>query len=230
MNKNKIIAVLVVLVVIMGIGLYKSGSGKVMDKAADTKLTPEVASVAKVNGVALSQAIFETQLAAAVASYKGQGINVEDPAKLGQIKTQVLNNLINNELVAQGASKSGVAVTGAEVEKQFQDLVAQTGGIDKFKVQLAAAKLTEDQLRGNIARQLVIQKYLQGNINTKSITVSDAEIAKFYADNSKGQKNVPALKTISPQIKQQLLLDKQQSLVNAFVTSLREGAKIETSI
>lgn len=230
MNKERsIIAILVVMLVALG-GVFLARTTNKTDVTKVDVTAPVVASVATVNGVAIPKTVFEAQLASAITTLKSQGVDVADPAKLSQLKTQVLGDLINNELVAQGITKAGVATSPADIEKQFQAILTQVGGADKLKTQLTAANLTEEQLRANITRQLTVQAYLLQNINTKSITVSDAEIAKVYADGIKGQKNVPKLKEVSAQIKQQLTTSKEQALVATFLTSLRQQAKITTSI
>ena len=229
MNKDKVIGALIVLVILMGVALYGSSMNVKTAKVEDAKSAPDVASVATVNGMAIPAAAFESQLAKAIATASSRGVDVQNADKLSQIKTQVLNSFISNELVTQGAKKSGLVITPDEVEKQLQTIVTQAGGADKFAAQLAASNLTEAQLRDNISKQLMVQKYLQQNVDVGSVSVSDAEIAKFYADNSKGQKNVPSLKTVSAQIKQQIMLDKEQALIAAFVDMLRSKAQITTS-
>ncbi len=230
MNKEKIISI-AVLVLIVGAVAGFAMFGKKADKAqiGDTATTTAEA-VATVNGVAIPQSDFDNQFAAAITSYKSQGIDTTSATTTAQIKSQVLDNLIANELVTQATLKAGVKAADADVQKQYDALIAQAGGADKFQTQLTGANMTEAQLRANIAKQLAIQTFLLQNINVASTTVTDAEIKKFYDDNSKGQTNVPKLKDVSEQIKQQLLITKQQALVNNFVAQLRATAVITTNL
>ncbi len=146
------------------------------------------------------------------------------------IKNQVLNDLIGNELLTQGAKAAGASTTQAEVDAQVSALVTQVGGQDKFKEELTKAALTEAQLRENISKQLTIQKYLLNNIDANSAVATDAEITEFYNTNVKGQTGAPALKDIKEQIKQQIINTKQQTLIVNFVAQLRAKAQVETSI
>lgn len=231
MDKNKIVSMVVVVVVVLAAVAYFMFGNKVNPIANNTNNT----SVATVNGVAIPKATYDTQLASAISSYKAQGVDVADVTKLAQIKTQVLDNLINNELVAQGIKSAGITVTPAEIDAQVQTIIQQAGGATQYQAELKTANLTEAQLRDNISNQLAIQKYLAANVNTASITVSDAEISQFYTDYSKAQIaasstiKVPALKDLSAQIKQQLTSNKQQVLINDFLASLRSKAQIATS-
>ena len=239
--KKRFITAAVLLLVVLAIGGYFVFGGSKISSiinniATNNKVSTTTASVAIVNGTAISRAAYDTQLASTIASYKSQGVDVAaDATKLSQVKTQVLDDLVNNELLTQGAQSAGIKITPEEVEKQFQAILTQAGGAEGLKTALAQNNLTEAQLRENISQQLTIQTYLSANIDTKSITVSDAEIAQFYADYSKAQTvasstvKVLALKDLSAQIKQQLISNKQQTLINNFVTSLRAKAKIETT-
>lgn len=225
-KKNKIVSIVVLVLAVLLIGSYfVFGKNKTNTPVVDK------ASVATVNGVAISKTSYDTQLASAIDTYKTQGIDVTDATKLSQIKTEVLDNLVGNELLTEEIAASGIKVTPEEVEKQFQDILNQTGGADAFKAELQKNNITEAQLRDNISKQLAIQAYLSKNIDVSSITVSDAEIAQFYADYSKAQKDsgqvVPALKDLSAQIKQQITSNKRQDLITTFVASLRAKAKVE---
>lgn len=229
-KKNKIVSIVVLVLAVLLIGSYFVFGKNKTNTPVDNK-----ASVAMVNGAAISKTSYDTQLASAIDAYRTQGIDVTDATKLSQIKTEVLDNLIGNELLTQGIAASGIKATPEEIEKQFQDILTQTGGADAFKAELVKNNLTEAQLRENISKQLAIQTYLSQNIDEKSITVSDAEIAQFYADYSKSQKDsgqatVPALKDLSDQIKQQLISDKRQTLITTFVASLRAKAKVDITI
>lgn len=240
-GKKRLITAAVLVVVVLAVGSYfvfgGNKIGSIINNVATNNKASTTASIATVNGTAIPKAAYDTGLASAIASYKSQGVDVAaDATKLSQVKTQVLDDLIGNELLIQGAVSSGIKTTPAEVEKQFQTILTQAGGSEGLKTALAQNNLTEAQLRENISKQLTIQAYLLANIDTKSITVSDAEIAQFYADYSKAQTTasstvkVPALKDLSGPIKQQLISDKQQTLITNFVASLRAKAKIETAI
>lgn len=229
--KNKIIPIVALVLVVLAIaGYFVFGKNKIQSPANNN-----VESVATVNGVPITKTAYDTQLASSIASYQSQGVDVADATKLSQIKTEVLDNLIGDELLKQGAMVAGINVTTEEVEKQFQAILTQAGGADALKAELVKNNLTEAQLRENIVLQLEIQAYLLQNIDIASITASDAEIAQFYTDYSKAQiasdpkATVPALKDLSAQIKQQIISNKQQTLVVNFVASLRAKATVVTT-
>ncbi len=226
MDKKKIIGGVLALAIV-AFGGYKF-LGK--DSSAVEQVVATTESVAKVNGSEITKEAFDSQLAASITALKGQGVDVTASTTAEAIKTQVLNDLINNELVNQGVKAAGIIATAEEVNTQFQAVLTQIGGADKLVEELKKAGLTEAKLKENIGKQIAAQKYLLANIDTSKAVVTDEEVKKFYDDNSKGQTNVPAFKDIKDQIKQQLTLQKQQTLAQAFVQSLREKAQIETTL
>ncbi len=223
-NKEKLVSVAVLVLVAGAVtALAYFGYNKTNSPVA-------VEGVAKVNGETITKSVFDAQLASAILSLKTQGVDTESADSLAKIRTQVMEDLINNELVLQGVAKAGITISAEEVEKQFQILVAQAGGADKLKEQLTAANLTEEQFRANISKQLSIQAYLLRNIDIASATATDAEAQQFYDTNVKGQTGAPAYKDIVEQIKQQIIGSKQQLLVNTFIASLRAAAEVETNL
>lgn len=221
MNKEKIISVGVVVLVLGAIATFAFlGAGK---------MNSGEPSVAKVNGVEITKAQYDEQLALVITSYKNQGIDTENAENKAQIEEQVLNDLINNELVNQGIVKAGITITDEQVQAQYDLLVTQAGGVEQFNQQLTLSNLTEAQLRENIKKQLGIQAYLAANIDVSTATATDEEAQIFYDTNVKGQENAPAFKDIVEQIKQQIIAQKQQTLINSFITNLRGSAEIETT-
>lgn len=219
-----IVGLVLVVGAVVGYSIFDLG------KSAPVANEVKVESVATVNGVAIPKDQYETQLSNVLASLKTQGVDVSTEAKVAEVRTQVLNDFINNELVAQGVAKAGIKATDADVETQFQAILTQAGGAEGLKAELTKSNITEAQLRENIAKQLAVQTYLMQNINTSTVTASEAEISQFYKDYSKDKKDVPPLKELSEQIKQQILLNKQQALVATFVAGLRTSATIETTL
>ena len=221
-SSNKVIITIVVLIVLAVLGYF-----------AFVRSGTAVPSVATVNGVVISKTTFDAQLASTIASYTTQGLDATSTAALAQIKTQVLNNLVATELLNQGAKAAGITASSTEVDAQYQALLTQAGGADQLKTQLTQNKMTDAQLRANIAQQLTIQAYLLQNIDVNSITASDAEVSAFYAQYSAAQKaagqTVPTLASLSAQIKQQIISNKEQTLIANFIAGLQAKATIATS-
>lgn len=196
---------------------------------ADKKdVVDAMANVATVNGVPITADLFNNQLNLTVSSYKSQGIDVADEQIVSQIKTEVLDGLIANELLIQGAMTDGAKANPEDVEKQFQSIVTNSGGLEALQANLQKNNLTEAMLKEDIAKQLAVQAYIMKNVDLVSITVSEKEISDFYDAYLKTQKDeVPPLRELSAEIKQQITMNKQQSRVIDFIKVLRGKADVE---
>ncbi|MEI6304822.1 MAG: SurA N-terminal domain-containing protein [Candidatus Taylorbacteria bacterium] len=238
-KSSLVVTLLIILIVaVLAVGGYLIFGSNIKglsmgDKTATSTLftSGTTANVATVNGVAITKAIYDSAFTSTIASYQAQGIQATSSDDLAKVRTQVLDGLIGNELLTQALTASKMAVTPAEVETEYQALVTQSGGVEGFKAALTKNNLTDAQLRINIEKQILTRKFLLSNIDTKSTTVTDAEIAKFYAEYSasqkaSGNKSVPAMKDLSAQIKQQLTGDKEQALINKFIATLRASADV----
>jgi peptidyl-prolyl cis-trans isomerase SurA len=96
-------------------------------------------------------------------------------------KLDVLNSLINAELLLQRAEKLGLMAVDADVDAELNKMKAPYTK-EQFESQLAARKMTLDDLRSQIRRQLTIDKLINKEI-TSHITVTDADVANFYNAN-----------------------------------------------
>jgi peptidyl-prolyl cis-trans isomerase SurA len=221
-----LISVVVVLIIAVGVYFIVTSNG---DDNLEVEPATLEGNVALVNGVAISQETFDAQLATSIATFTSQGIDVEDPVNLLQIKNQVLDNLINNEVLNQAVLTSDIEITPEEVDAEIANLLSQAGSQEALDAQLATAGLTEEGLRSDIIRQLATQRYLAQNVDVNSVTVSDEEVQKFYDDSKVAQPDLPPLDEVRDQAVQQLTVNKQQALVNDFIVSLRAEAEIETA-
>lgn len=241
MDTKKVVGGVLALAIVAFGGYMVLGKKNSAETAQPVATTVE--SVAKVNGVDITKTEYDNQLAASITALKNQGIDVSASTTVQAIRTQVLTDLINNELVNQGVRAAGISATQQEVDAQLQALVSQLGGAEKLAEQLKQANLTEAKLKENIAKQIAAQKFLLANIDASSTAVTDAEIKKFYDDAVKAQTEankklpkdqkpqpIPSLKDVKAQIQQQLVLQKQQAQAAAFIQALRGKAKIETTL
>ena len=96
-------------------------------------------------------------------------------------KLDVLTSLINSELLMQRAEKLGLSAVDADVETEFNKMKAPYTK-EEFERQLAARKMTVDDLRSQLRRQLTIDKLINKEI-TSHITITDADVASFYNAN-----------------------------------------------
>jgi peptidyl-prolyl cis-trans isomerase SurA len=96
-------------------------------------------------------------------------------------KLELLRNMIDNEIMVQRAEKMGLTAVDSDVEAKFNELKAPYTK-EEFEKQLQNRKMTVEDLKAQIRRELSIQKLFNKEI-TSHITITDADVANFYNNN-----------------------------------------------
>ena len=136
---------------------------------------PNVA--ATVNGRAITYAELDKQ-------YQVRFNSPTDQPSEDQIliqKLEVLRGLIDNEILLQRAEKLGLMATDSDVEAKFNELKTPYTQ-EEFQRQLTARKMTVDDLKAQLRRELSIQKLLNKEL-TSQINITDKDVSDFYAAN-----------------------------------------------
>lgn len=108
----------------------------------------------------------------------------ENPANGDQVmiqKLEVLRTLIDNEVMLQRAEKLGLMAVDADVDGKFNELKAPYTE-EEFKAQLDQRKMSVDDLKAQLRRDLSVQKLFNKEI-TSMISITDKDIADFYNAN-----------------------------------------------
>jgi len=93
-------------------------------------------------------------------------------------KLEVLRSLVDNEIMLQRAEKLGLMATDSDVEAKLTELKAPFTQ-EEFLKQLTARKMTMDDLKAQLKRDLSIQKLFNKEI-TSHIAISDKDVSDFY--------------------------------------------------
>ena len=96
-------------------------------------------------------------------------------------KLEILRTLIDNEIMLQRAEKLGLMAVDADVETKFSELRALSTQ-EEFQKRLAERKMTVEELRTQLRRDLSIQKLFNKEI-TSHISISDKDVADYYKAN-----------------------------------------------
>jgi peptidyl-prolyl cis-trans isomerase SurA len=99
-------------------------------------------------------------------------------------KLELLRSLIDDEIMLQRAEKQGLLAGDADVEANLTELKAPYTK-EQFEQQLRSSKMTLDDLKSKIRHKLSIQKLINKEI-TSHITITDADVSKFYNANKAG--------------------------------------------
>lgn len=210
-----------------------NATGNESTSTADTIDTNYPDVVATVNGEDITGDELAANVQQTAQTAKQQGLDPTKAEVRQQIETQALTSLINTKLLAQAAAKADITASDEEIDAQLTQLTNQLGGEDKLQEQLDNAGITKEQLRTDISQQIVLNAYVEQNTDVSNIEVTDQEITDFYnsvTESADASSSVPTLEDVKPQIKQQLLSQKQQAAVNELIQKLRADADIQTMI
>jgi peptidyl-prolyl cis-trans isomerase SurA len=145
---------------------------------AGCKKSPGATVAATVNGRPITYADLDKQYYAAQLS-QSEVNEAEDLLTIQ--KLQVLRTLVDNELMLQRAEKLGLMAQDADVEAKFSELKAPYTQ-EEFQKQLADRKMTAEELKAQLRRDLSVQRLFNKEI-TSHISITDKDIADFYNSN-----------------------------------------------
>src|SRR5271155_904776 len=132
---------------------------------------------ATVNGRIITYADLDKQ-------YQAQFMSSAEKPSTDQMeiqKLEVLRTLVDNEIMLQRAEKLGLMATDADVESRFAELKAPYTQ-EEFQKQLDARKMTVDEMKAQLKRDLSITKLFNKEI-TSHISISDRDVTDFYNAN-----------------------------------------------
>ena len=145
---------------------------------AACKKSPPANVAATVNNRVITYADLDKQYAAAQLP-PPEGEEVADSIAVARL--EVLRTLIDNEVMLQRAEKLGLMAQEADVEAKFNELKALSTE-EEFKKQLASKKLTAEELKAQVRRDLSVQRLFNKEI-TSHITITDKDVTDFYNAN-----------------------------------------------
>ncbi len=155
--------------------------------SAEEKKTPE-AKVAVVNGSVISQDNFNRELNIVQQRLTSMGKTLND-SQLQELKTEVLERLINLELLYQESQSNGIKVEEAAINEQLNALRKKFPNEDEFKKALQKMNFSETYLTSQIRRDLAIKQFIDTQFAEK-VMISDEE-AKSYYDSHPDAFNKP---------------------------------------
>lgn len=199
-----------------------------------TKNPFESNAAARVNGVTIATEEYEHSLENVTQTLQLQGIDTTDETIQEQMKSEALNRVINTQLLLQAATAGGYTADEAAINEQFSLLEEQFGGADGLAEQLTTLEIDETMLREDIAEQIIVTQYLEGETTIEEITVTDEEVQEFYnslvAQAGDNTESLPALEDVRPQIETELISQKQQQMLADILANLRAQADVEILI
>ena len=153
-------------------------------------------AIATVGGVPITQAQFDQYINQAKAS-AGQNGQPAFPSPgtttYNRYAAEIVNYLVEQQVVLNGAAKQKISVSDADVQTQLQQIAAQYGGTQKMYAAAQKAGMNADQLKTYVKNSLLGQKLYQKVIGTSTPTA--AQMQAYYKAN-KAQFDQAATRTV----------------------------------
>ena len=198
--------------------------GKPRESVEDPKKT----IVAKVNGVPISVDELVREMNTIAPQYVKPGQKTDPPTD-EKIRKEALDRLIYRELAVQEAKRQGMKAPAGAVAAEMKRLKAEMKTEDAFRQRLVKSGITEEELKGRIGRNLLVEMITEKEIFGK-VTVDLDEARKVYAKKKKsylGPSGPLSFEEARPLIEMELKTAAVQKREDEWVGELKKAARIE---
>lgn len=202
---------------------------------ADVSDVPEV--VATVNGTEITKDDF-------VQTYQSQYQQMAMQQQAGgqapdeeQLKTQVAEQLVNNELLRQGAEDAGIKATDKDIDTTLDEIAKQNGlgSGDEVVSALEQQGISAEQVRQDAASQFAITTYIEQEADIAE--PSDEELKAQYDALVEQQsaaggsaEEVPSFEEMKDQLAQQATMQQQNEAATEIAGKLRESGDVTINV
>lgn len=146
--------------------------------ASSEEKEPVVEKMAVVNGVVITKVDFDRKLYQVKQHMLRRGQQISDD-RLAEIKTDVLETMINEELLFQESRNKGITVEPEAIATDLEKIKKGFATDADFKKLIAESGLTEAELKSDIERGHVINKLIDNDIMSL-VVIPDRDIRTFY--------------------------------------------------
>lgn len=134
--------------------------------------------VATVNGFAITQTALKAKMMRMIEARQNDGTGGSiDPEAL---RKDALNKLIISELAYQRAKVERLKVDKDELDKAVAEIKEKVGE-EKYRETLAKKELTEEDLRGELEKNLMIKHIFEKEVSSL-VAISEDDVKKEYED------------------------------------------------
>ncbi|WP_281872080.1 rod-determining factor RdfA [Brachybacterium paraconglomeratum] len=202
---------------------------------ADVSDVPEI--VATVNGTEITKDDF-------VQTYQSQYQQMAMQQQAGgqapdeeQLKTQVAEQLVNNELLRQGAEDAGIKATDKDIDTTLDEIAKQSGlgSGDEVVSALEQQGISAEQVRQDAASQFAITTYIEQEADIAE--PSDEELKAQYDAMVEQQsaaggsaEEVPSFEEMKDQLAQQATMQQQNEAATEIAGKLRESGDVTINV
>lgn len=196
----------------------------------DLEGVPDV--VAEVNDTKIEKAEFEEaynmqfQQMAMMSQMSGEEVNQDD------LKKQVADGLVSQELLIQEADNRELEVTEEDTNGVLDSLVEQNGmeSQDDLFAAFEEQGMPKDEVMSQVDMQVKVDKLIAeeaGDIEPSKEEMQeiyDAQVAQM--EQMETEEEPPSFEELEPQLKEQVVMQKEGEAAQALVADLKESADV----
>ena len=135
-------------------------------------------AAAVVNGVKIPEKTLEQQLNMIQLRYKSMGMNIP-PEKMAALKSKLLSNLVEQEVLYQESRKQGITVNPEAIASELKKIKNKFPSDSEFYAKIKTLGYTEASLKNQIRENLAIQELIDKEILSK-IKISPEDEKAYY--------------------------------------------------
>jgi len=140
--------------------------------------------VARVHGVVIMSDTLDRRFDEYLRARNMNIQRLQRPEKVREMKREVLDALIAEELLWQQAGKDGRIASDAQVDRSLEQTRGQYKSPEQFQRSIARAGFSEPAFREHVRRMLSADAVAQAVIEAR-VSISDADMRTFYEANAK---------------------------------------------
>lgn len=144
-------------------------------------VAPDASSAALVNGTAITMGAYQNELESATQLQEAKAKLAHD-AMMVKVKQETIGNMITRELLFQESRKRNITVDSETIDREYKQYKANFASETQYAETLAHLKLSEAQIRDQIAQGIAIRTLIDEAIG-KKITVTPEEAKAYYDRN-----------------------------------------------
>lgn len=136
--------------------------------------------VAVVNGQIITRYDLDDRMAPVYEQIKGRTLAPQEAAQVADLRSKILNSMVEDILILQDAERYKLKVTDLEVEDQIVAFrKARNLSEDDFKQNLVKQHMSKADFVRNMRRDIIKHRLIGGVVNSK-VVVTDSEVEARY--------------------------------------------------
>ncbi|MBM7540768.1 SurA N-terminal domain-containing protein [Amphibacillus cookii] len=198
----------------------------------DLEGIPDV--VAEVNGNEITGAEFEMTYISQFQQAAMQSQMTGQPVDQDQLKSELADNMVDQELLVQEADTRGFEATEQEVDEMINDIMEanQLESRDELFAVLDEQGTSESEVISQIEMQIKLDQLIADEVG--EVEATEEELQTFYDELSaqyeetEGMEELPPFDEVRTEIEEELQMQEESEAIMALIEVLRSDAEIET--